>query len=71
MIKTKGGSYQSELDADEWRKPLTSKVFDSCTSDLRKAIADFIKHTCINEIKFQYYTTSFDTNIAIRLMLLD
>lgn len=34
-------------------KILTSKVFDSCKSDHRKAIVDFTKHTCINEIKFQ------------------
>ena len=47
-IRTKGGSSLSGLDANGPRKMLTSKVFGICTSDLRKAIADFIKHICIN-----------------------
>ena len=47
-IRTKGGSSLSGLDANGRRKMLTSKVFGICTSDLRKAIADFIKHICIN-----------------------
>ena len=70
-IRTKGGSSLSRLNADEWRKMLTSKVFCSCTSDLRKAIADFIKHICVNEIKFQNNTTSLETYIASRLVPLD
>ena len=32
-IRTKGESGPSGLDADGWRKMLTSKVFGSCTSD--------------------------------------
>ena len=52
-IRTKGGSGPSGLGADGWRKMLTSKVFGSCTSDLRKAIDDFIKYICINKIDFQ------------------
>ena len=52
MIRTKGRSSLLGLDVDGWRKMLTSKVFGSCTSDLRKAIADFIKNICINEIEF-------------------
>ena len=47
---------------------LTSKVFGSCTSDFRKAIADLIKYICINEIKFQNNTTSLETIIATRLV---
>ena len=50
---------------------LTSKVFGSCTSDLRKAIVDFIKHICINEIEFQNNTTSLETFIASRPVPLD
>ena len=50
---------------------LTSKVFDGCTSDLRKAIADFIKYICINEIQFQNNTASLETFIASRLVPLD
>ena len=52
VIRTKGRSSLLGLDVDGWRKMLTSKVFGSCTSDLRKAIADFIKNICINEIEF-------------------
>ena len=43
---------------------LTLKVFGSCTSDLRKTIADFMKNICINEIEFQNNTTSRETFIA-------
>ena len=70
-IRTKGGSSLSGLDANGWRKMLTSKVFGICTSDLRKAIADFIKHICINEIEFENNTTSLQTFIASRLVPLD
>ena len=41
------------------------------TSDLRKAIADFINYICINEIEFQNNTTSLETFIASRLVPLD
>ena len=51
-IRTKAGSGPSGLDAGGWRKMLTSKVFGSCTFDLRKAIADFIKYIYINKIEF-------------------
>ena len=51
-IRTNGGPGPSGLDADGWRKMLTSKVFGSCTFDLRKAVADFIKYIYINKIEF-------------------
>ena len=70
-IRTKGGSSPSGLDAYELRKMLTLTVFGSCTSDLCKAIADFIKHICINEIEFQNNTTSLETFIASRPVPLD
>ena len=67
-IITKHGFGPSGSDADGWRKMLTSTVFGSCTSDLCKAIVDFIKHICINEIEFQKKTTSLETFIATRLV---
>ena len=70
-IRTKGGSGPSGLDADGWRKMLASKVFGGCTSDLRRAIADFIKNICINEIEFHINTTSLETFIASRQVPLD
>ena len=70
-VRTKGGSGLSGLDTDRWRKILTSKVFGSCTSNLRKANADFIKHIYINKIEFQSNTTSLETFIASRLVPLD
>ena len=70
-IRTKAGSDPSGLDADGWRKMLTSKVFSSCTSDLRKAIADFIKHISINEIAFHNNATSLETFIVSILGPLD
>ena len=71
VIKTKGRSSPSGLDADGWRKMLTSKVLGNYPSDLCKAIADFIKFICINEIEVQKNTTSLDSFIASRLVLLD
>ena len=62
-MRTKGGSGPSGLDADGWRKMLILKVFGSSTANLRKAIADFIKYICINEIEFQNNTTSLETFI--------
>ena len=70
-IRTKGEFVPTGLNVDGLRKMLTSKEFGSCTSDLRKAIADFIKHICINEIEFQNNTTSLETFIASRLVTLD
>ena len=52
-------------------KMLTSKVFGSCTYDLRNAIANFIKHICINEIEFQNNKTSLETYIASTALPLD
>ena len=50
---------------------LTSKVFGSCTCDLRKAIVDFIKYICINEIEFQNNATSLGTFLASGLVPFD
>ena len=70
-IRTKGGSSLSRLDVDGWRRMLTSNVFSSCTSDLRKTIADFMKHIYINKIESQNNITSLETFIASRLVPLD
>ena len=50
---------------------LASKVFGSCTSDLRKAITYFIKRICISQIEFQENTNSLKTFITSRLVSLD
>ena len=67
-IRTKGQSGPSGLDTIRWRRMLISKVFESWTSDLHIASANFIKHICINETEFQNGTTSLETFIASRLV---
>ena len=47
---TKGGSGPSGLDADGWRRILTSNSFGTASSDLRKSVADFIKKLCSKRI---------------------
>ena len=71
VIRTKDGSGLTRSDADGRRKMLTSKVFGSCTFDLRKVIGDFIKHICVTKTEFQNNATPFETYIAGRLMPLD
>lgn len=70
-IRTKGGSGPSGLDADGWRRIITSNAFGTCASDLRKAIADFIKYICVNEIECQNNKTTLESFIASRLVPLD
>ena len=70
-IRTKGGSGPSGLDADGWRRILTSKAYGTCASDLRKSIAEFIKYICINEIEIKNNRTSLESFIASRLVPLD
>ncbi|XP_057308911.1 uncharacterized protein LOC130647166 [Hydractinia symbiolongicarpus] len=64
---TKGGSGPSGMDADGWRKPLTSKVFGECGLDLRRAIANVIKKLCIENVEDQ----SLEAFTACRLVPLD
>ena len=66
-IKTKGGLGPSAMDADGWRRILCSNNFGDTNLDLRKAIANFIKKICTEEIS----TTSFETFVACRLIPLD
>ena len=49
-IKTKGGLGPSAMDADGWRRILYSNNFGDANVDLRKAIANFIKKICPEEI---------------------
>ena len=66
-IKTKGGSGPSAMDADGWRRILCSNNFGDTNVDLRKAVANFIKKICTEEIS----TTSIETFVACRLISLD
>ena len=52
VIRTQGGFSLSGLDANRWRQMLSSKVFGSCTSNIRIVIDDVIEHICINEMEF-------------------
>ena len=53
---TRGGSGPSGMDADGWRRILTSKDYGDAGSDLRKAISSLIKVICIREINDQSLT---------------
>ena len=65
---TKGGSGPSGLDADGWRKILTSRSFGTASSELRKTFALFVKRLCVEEIK---NAESLESFIACRLTSLD
>ena len=65
---TKGGSGPSSLDADEWRRMLTSREFGTSSTDLRKTFAQVIKKLCIEELES---TTSLEAFTACRLIPLD
>ena len=64
----KGGSGPSGLDADGWRKILTSRSFGTASSELCKTFALFVKRFCLEEIKNAESLNSF---IACRLIPLD
>ena len=64
---TKGGSGPSGMDADGWRKPLTSKVYGDCGVDLRTALANFTKRVCREDV----CDDSLEAFIACRLIPLD
>ena len=66
---TKGGSNQSALDADGWRRMLTSISFGTASSDLCKSIADFIKKLWIKKINSE--NESLEAFIAYRLIPLN
>ncbi|XP_057308551.1 uncharacterized protein LOC130646905 [Hydractinia symbiolongicarpus] len=55
------------MDADGWRKPLTSKVFGECGLDLRRAIANVIKKLRMENVEDQ----SLEAFTACELVPLD
>ena len=62
---TKGGSGPPGLDADGWRRMLTSREFGTSSTDLRKTFAQLIKRLCIEELET---TTSLEAFTAYRLI---
>ncbi len=66
-LSTQGGSGPSGMDADGWRKPLTSKVYGDCGKDFRKSIAGLTRKLCTQEINDQ----SLQGFLAARLVPLD
>ena len=66
---TKGGSSPSGLDADGWRRMLTSNSFGTASSNLRKSIADFTKKLCSKRINSE--NKSLEAFTACRLIPLN
>ena len=64
---TKGGSGPSGMDADGWRKILTSRVYGDTGRDLRSAYANVIKKMCVETIN----DGSLEALLASRLVPLD
>ena len=60
---TKGGSGPFGLEADGWRKILTSRSFGTASSKLRKTFLLFVKRLCLEEIRNAF--------LAFRLIPLD
>ena len=65
---TKGGPGPSTLEADGWRKYLTSRSFGTASSELRKTFALFVKRLCLEEIR---NAESLESFTACRLIPLD
>ena len=65
---TKGGSGPPGLDADGWRRMLSSREFGTSSTDLRKTFAQLIERLCIEELET---TTSLEAFTACRLIPLD
>ena len=65
---TKGGSGPSLLNADGWRRILTSWQFGNSSCNLRKAFANFIRKLCSEALQ---YTQSLEAFTANRLIPLD
>ena len=64
---TKGDSRPSGMDADGWRKILTSKMYGDTGRDLRRPLANVVKKMCIENIT----NNSLESLMASRLVLLD
>ena len=66
-LKTKGGSGPSGLDAEGWRRILTSNSFGDSSTDLCKAIARFTRKLCSERTD----SNSLESLLACRLLPLD
>ena len=64
----KGGSGPSGLDANGWRRILTSRAFGTATLDLRKTFAQLIKELHEEELESP---SSLESFVACRLIPLD
>ena len=65
LMLTKGGSRPSDLDADGWRRILTSCSFGTATLDLRKTFAQLIKKFCVEELESP---SSLESFVACRVI---
>ena len=65
---TKSGSGPSGLDADGWRRTLTTRAFGTEILGLRKIFAQLIKKLCVEELESPSTLESF---VACRLIPLD
>ena len=63
---TKGDSGPSGLNADWWRRTLTSRQFGNLSSDLRKAFLNFIKKLCSEELSSTQSLEAFTANRLIK-----
>ena len=66
-VKTQGGSGPSSMDADGWKRILTSKQFGKISIDLRKAFPEVIKKIC----SIENQSASLEAFLACRLIPLD
>ena len=66
-VKTQGGSGPSGMDADGWKRILTSKQFGKSSIDLCKAFAEVIKKIC----SIENQSASLEAFLACRLIPLD
>lgn len=66
-VKTQGGSGPSGMDADGWKRILTSKQFGKSSIDLCRTFAEVIKKIC----RVENQSTSLEAFLACRLIPLD
>ena len=66
-LKTRGGSGPSGMDADGWRRILTSKQFGDSSTDLCKTLANVIKKLCIEKD----FSNTLEAFLSCRLIPLD
>ena len=69
VIRTKGGSRSSGLNADVWRRIIVLPCFRTATSDPHKAFAELVKKLCITNISINSDCSSLENFMACRLVL--